>query len=117
MILLLSSYTTRVELENNFYHKWYHFRKYVSSQKVVNRHILNSKQNFRIAALDLPAHGARMEEKLDLKSAHDSIHHIIDNEGKDKKIVLIGDGFGSCIAVSFVYTFPDACRLVNEITL
>ena len=67
--------------------------------------------------MDLPEHGARMKEKLTLPSAQKAIREVIEEEGKDRAVVLVGVCFGALVAINYATVCPSdvqALILCNE---
>lgn len=65
----------------------------------------------RVAAIDLPGHGARAEEAFTVDAALSDAAHAMDAIGPGP-VHVVGSGLGSCIALRLATRYPDEVRSV-----
>ena len=63
----------------------------------------------RTVCVDLPGHGARFEEDLDVEQCILVLRRVIDDLKMSRVPVVVGDGFGALVAVAFAARHPERC--------
>jgi len=67
-------------------------------------------KHYRLIAMDLPAHGSRVDELLTHNSAIQAIRDVVLKEVKEQKVILYGYSLGGYAALHFAKKYPENCR-------
>ncbi|GBF94565.1 hypothetical protein Rsub_06680 [Raphidocelis subcapitata] len=66
-----------------------------------------AEQGYRVLLVDLPGHGARFAEKLDLPSALAALEEVADKEAPGQKLLVAGFSMGGYAAAAYAAAHPE----------
>jgi len=66
-------------------------------------------KDFRVISMDLPEHGARIDEKLTAESAVHAVFSIISNQVASQKAFIFGWDLGGYVALRFIKEHAEMC--------